>query len=267
MLRLTADREVADSTSDAASVAASTAMAGAPATSADRTGRPLQLHDAPAPASEQTPQTEPVSIGVVAPASPRNSTAAADVRAVASEVTPAATGMAAAVPAGLQEDSSVTLPAEFGVISELLRVAQRMRSALNQELADSGLNEVRLTVMQVLHSSPAGCSQSELADALQQSESSVSTLVERMRTDGLLYRLRSSSDRRKRVLMLTAEGRDRLDQVHATHGPRIGELLAGLAAGDIPQLQQLLAAVDAGLDGQSLQVPMTPSAQSKPSAA
>ncbi|MCA9116896.1 MAG: winged helix-turn-helix transcriptional regulator, partial [Planctomycetaceae bacterium] len=189
-----------------------------------------------------------------------------------------ATGPVNAIGEVRQHDSSAAATAgeevqnqagpEMAVVSGLLRIAQRIRSILNQGLADSGLNEIRLTVMQVLHeSSQAGCSQSELADALQQSESSVSTLVERMRSDGLLYRLRSNADRRKRVLMLTAEGRDLLEQVEAVHAPRMRKLLSVLPGDDVNHLRQLLENLAEGLAGHQQLLPEAESRPSRSSAA
>lgn len=174
----------------------------------------------------------------------------------------------AAAAATAREEVQNQAGPEMAVVSGLLRIAQRIRSILNQGLADSGLNEIRLTVMQVLHeSSQAGCSQSELADALQQSESSVSTLVERMRSDGLLYRLRSNADRRKRVLMLTAEGRDLLEQVEAVHAPRMRKLLSVLPGDDVNHLRQLLENLADGLAGHQQLLPEAESRPSRSSAA
>lgn len=44
-------------------------------------------------------------------------------------------------------------------------------------------------------------------------ESSLCTLVDRMQAEGLLYRFRSKTDRRKSLLMLTHPGRERLQAV------------------------------------------------------
>ena len=55
--------------------------------------------------------------------------------------------------------------------------------------------------------------QTELAASLGASESNVSTLIERMRRDGLLLRMRSRVDRRCSVLLLTELGAERLSTV------------------------------------------------------
>src|SRR5262249_16848456 len=58
---------------------------------------------------------------------------------------------------------------------------------------------------------PSGtCSQTELATYLLQSESNLSTLLDRMKKDGLISRVRSQSDRRVALIGLSAVGREAL---------------------------------------------------------
>ena len=76
-----------------------------------------------------------------------------------------------------------------------------------------------------------GCSQADLANELQQSESSISTLVDRMRTSRLLYRLRSKVDKRRRVLMLTDQGRSLLETARHFAQPAICDPLFGIKTG------------------------------------
>ncbi|HEV8002823.1 MAG TPA: MarR family transcriptional regulator, partial [Planctomycetaceae bacterium] len=98
-------------------------------------------------------------------------------------------------------------PAE--IVSDILRSAHRIRGVLAAHFAEFGLSDARFAVLQIVRDAlPRGCTQTELAERLQQSESSVSTLVDRMRAADLLYRLRSKSDRRKCLLVLTDHARD-----------------------------------------------------------
>ncbi|MGH9174497.1 MAG: MarR family winged helix-turn-helix transcriptional regulator [Vicinamibacterales bacterium] len=132
----------------------------------------------------------------------------------------------------------------------ILRAAQGVRGHLNTRLGAFGLNDVRFAVLRrVATAAPDECSQVELAGELQQSESSVSTLVDRMRADGLLYRVRSRSDRRKWVLMLTDLGRERLAQGQhclTTRGP---EILEPLTREQIAHVSALLISLSgAGAD-------------------
>jgi DNA-binding MarR family transcriptional regulator len=75
----------------------------------------------------------------------------------------------------------------------------------------AGLNESRYNVLDALRRKPSGtCSQTELATYLLQSESNLSTLLDRMKRDGLISRVRSESDRRIALIGLSIAGRDAL---------------------------------------------------------
>src|SRR5262249_14919042 len=79
----------------------------------------------------------------------------------------------------------------------LLRAAECLTALLQAPTARAGLNESRYNVLNVLRRKNSGnCTQTELATLLLQSESNLSTLLERMRLDGLISRVRSESDRR-----------------------------------------------------------------------
>jgi DNA-binding MarR family transcriptional regulator len=112
------------------------------------------------------------------------------------------------------------------IVSSILKAAHRLRGILNSYYAEFGLTDIRFAVLQIIKKADInGCTQSELAEQLQQSESSISTLVDRMRNSDLIYRLRSKSDRRKRVLILSDRGRIILDKVEACHNEYMDKLL------------------------------------------
>ena len=112
------------------------------------------------------------------------------------------------------------------LIEQIQRAAQLLKNRLADHFQSFGLNEIRYTVINMVQeSSPHGCSQTDLADALSQSESSISTLVERMRSDNLIYRLRSKIDRRKRVLILTEHGHKILHQIEDCHTQRLEQMM------------------------------------------
>lgn len=115
------------------------------------------------------------------------------------------------------------------IVANVFRCADLLRRLLTSDSFRSGTNSTRFAALRIIgDASPAGCSQSELASRLEQSESSVSGLVSRMRADGLLYRLRSKHDQRKRVLLLSESGRRLLARCEALHRRRIGMVLKKL---------------------------------------
>lgn len=129
-------------------------------------------------------------------------------------------------------------------IDLLIRTAHLIRSALNHSFAQLEINEVRYAALKVIDDiREAGCSQSELARRLGQSESNICTLIERMESDSLVVRQQSQQDRRKRVLQLTAEGVQILQRVKDYHGTVSQRLLAALTPDQRRQLTGMLQAL------------------------
>ena len=144
------------------------------------------------------------------------------------------------------------------VVAEILKTAHRLRLNLCAHFSEFGLTDVRFAVMQIIRdSAPDGCSQSRLAEELDQSESSISTLVERMRSSQLLYRLRSKRDRRKRVLMLTERSRDLLADAEKCHDERMALLLSCFSPEQLEQFTSLLQQLLRRLTAETLQLDST----------
>jgi DNA-binding MarR family transcriptional regulator len=142
-------------------------------------------------------------------------------------------------------------PAE--IVAEVLRAAHRIRGVLASHFAEFGLSDARFTVLQIVRDSlPRGCTQTELAERLQQSESSVSTLVDRMRAADLLYRLRSKSDRRKCLLVLSDHARDVLEKLERCHAERMAGLLSCFRGDQLHQLAVLFKILDTELSRREL---------------
>jgi MarR family transcriptional regulator for hemolysin len=135
------------------------------------------------------------------------------------------------------------------VVSSVFRAAQLLRSLLASDFSRHGISGARFAALGIIgRSAPAGCSQAELAARLEQSESSVSGLVSRMRDDGLLYRLRPKQDRRKRVLLLSQRGRQLLACCEESHRRQMTNALDRF---DIDPLRQLSELLDHLVDGLS----------------
>jgi MarR family transcriptional regulator, negative regulator of the multidrug operon emrRAB len=123
------------------------------------------------------------------------------------------------------------------LLDTLLRVSQIVRVRFNEWLTEFDLNEGRYSVLQTLaRAGDDGLSQAELAERLGQSESNVSTLIERMQRDGLVDRSRSEADRRKRVLLISSRGRSTLDAVDDQRMRWTGRLFKGMPVADSSQL-------------------------------
>jgi len=135
------------------------------------------------------------------------------------------------------------------LVEMMLRLGQRLRGHLDTRFGTFGLSDARFAALSVIReAAPAGCTQAHLAAKLGQCESSISTLVERMRSSRLLYRLRAKSDRRKRVLMLTDDGRQLFDQGLAARDREADALFNRISPEERQQLATLLGRLFASLD-------------------
>ena len=147
---------------------------------------------------------------------------------------------------------SVPMSEAGETLDRLVRAASLVRSKLGEFLDPFGLTEVRYSVLVALNSAgEMGLSQSELAERLMQSESNVSTLIERMAQDDLVERSRSDADRRKRVLLLSPSGLRLVERVENAKGNWALRQLQGVPAHDRATLGLLLGQLVASHEGRS----------------
>lgn len=152
----------------------------------------------------------------------------------------AATG-AAAEAAASEEHRRREQAVSAEIVDNILKAAHRLRGLLTGHFSQFELSDIRFAVLRLLaDSEPDGCTQADLATSLDQSESSISTLVKRMRKSELLYRLRSPFDRRKWVLKLTERGRGLLQSVECCHAERMCEILSGFDEREQEELAALM---------------------------
>jgi DNA-binding MarR family transcriptional regulator len=137
-----------------------------------------------------------------------------------------------------------------GLIQRLLAAAQGLERRFDDCFAPLGLNLTRAEVLAfVARHGSDGCSQTDLAAALRLSESNICTLIERMRVDGWLLRMRSSVDRRKSIVVLSPRGLDVMDQLLESRRQQSQKLLGTLEIGQLQTLNHLLDAVLESLTG------------------
>ena len=127
------------------------------------------------------------------------------------------------------------------IVDNVMRAAHRLRGLLNSHLGQFELTDIRYAVLQAIRETASnGCSQKDLSNRLNQTESSISTLIERMRQSGLLYRLPSTVDRRRKVLLLSELGRETLAKAEEFHSRRVAALLTCFSTAEKHTLSQLL---------------------------
>ncbi len=117
---------------------------------------------------------------------------------------------------------------------------------LHRSLADTGIEPRHFTLMRVIEENDAP-PQSAVGERLHIPPSTMVTLVDQLESRGLVERRSHPSDRRARVLYLTASGRDLLDRAVSIAVPFERSLCAGLTAEECDVLLGLLGRVGANL--------------------
>ncbi len=125
----------------------------------------------------------------------------------------------------------------------LLRLARNLR----RETEALGVTSHQVTLLWLVRSRP-GLSLRELASEEGISAPSLSGHVDRLEAAGLLRRVRSSDDRRRVGLELTAEGRALLKRVRARRTSWLAERLGNLTDEERDRLERALPALTALLE-------------------
>jgi DNA-binding MarR family transcriptional regulator len=108
---------------------------------------------------------------------------------------------------------------------------------MTEVFADFHINDTRVAALRLLADrGEAGCSQTEMASALSLADSSICNLVDRMQEDGLIFRFRSRSDRRKSLLMLSRSGADLLEAVEAAQTTHLLRWLSQVPDAELEQI-------------------------------
>ncbi len=119
-------------------------------------------------------------------------------------------------------------------------VARLTRLRGESALAPLGLRPRHLVALTVLrdHGSPT---QQALAAALRTDRTNLIGLLNELETAGLIVRRRSTEDRRRHFVELTADGGDRLDEAEKALAAAEDEVLTALDADERETLYRLLA--------------------------
>lgn len=147
------------------------------------------------------------------------------------------------LPVGPRDLPRAATPAPVcdSVVELIQEAADSIRELMSPCLTHHSLNDARFTIMRAIRSSPLGeCSQSELARCLKQSEANVSTLLDRMRGDGLVSREKSPLDRRRSVVRLTERGEVLLAQAEREYASRAQDVLRCFAVYEIQAFREQL---------------------------
>jgi DNA-binding MarR family transcriptional regulator len=110
----------------------------------------------------------------------------------------------------------------------------------DEKLAASGLDSREYSILSILDTDGPG-SQQELARLLGKTPAIVVAAVDDLEERGLVRRTRDPADRRRSRVTLTKRGSKALAHADELAEAAVAELFAGLDAGDLRQLRDLLA--------------------------
>jgi DNA-binding MarR family transcriptional regulator len=132
--------------------------------------------------------------------------------------------------------------AELRLWLRLLTCTTLIEGEVRRRLRDTfDVTLPRFDLMAQLDKAPNGMTLGELSRRMMVSNGNVTGLAERLVEQGLLDRRAAPNDRRAQIVSLTAEGRRAFRAMARTHEDWIADIFAGLDAGEIDTLMQLLA--------------------------
>jgi len=133
------------------------------------------------------------------------------------------------------DSSAIALFANLDCACTELR-AQMSRVLIGRNLSIAAFNTLVL-LAEVPHE---GCAMRRLVTQLSVSRANVTGLVDCLERKGLVDRAAHKSDRRIRVVRLTASGRTTLEAILPQYYKRLSELLSGMNEGEKNNLNELL---------------------------
>lgn len=113
---------------------------------------------------------------------------------------------------------------------------------------DIDLTLPQMVTLFAIHDSGT-CRMSTLADMTQQSAGTLTGIVDRLIDDGLVARVRNTTDRRVVEVTLTPQGKTRLDQVVRTRYEDMNRILTNFGDEDLQTLDRLLLQFLHGIQG------------------
>jgi len=147
---------------------------------------------------------------------------------------------------------AVSRPAE-GTFRELLRVLGLLERVMQPYFAQFGISGSQWGVLRNLHRAEEqglpGLRLTDLSDRLLIRPPSVTGVVDRLERAGLVVRDGSPFDMRAKQVVLTAKGRELVEQILAVHGRQIDTILGVLKPSEQTELHRLLSRLEQHLEG------------------
>jgi len=126
----------------------------------------------------------------------------------------------------------------------LHHTARNWKRLMDDRLRGRGLSQPRWMAMLYLSKHPQGVMQRELADQMDIECASLVGLLDRMAADGWVERRPCRTDRRAKLVFLSAKSADTLDEIRRVAAQVTHDLLADVPASELKACQDLLDAIN-----------------------
>jgi MarR family transcriptional regulator for hemolysin len=137
---------------------------------------------------------------------------------------------------------------EIRLTINLVLVARRWRSLLDERLRLIGQSSARMEALAAIMNSPALSAQVNIAKRLRIEGPTMTRMLDTLEADGLVERLPDPTDRRTKQLRLTAEGERALEEIFSIADELRERLLDGLPGDKIDELNGILCLLTDRLD-------------------
>ncbi|TKI08176.1 MarR family winged helix-turn-helix transcriptional regulator [Martelella alba] len=141
---------------------------------------------------------------------------------------------------------------EYKSFARLLHSTSRaLRAAIDRRLKYLGLSQASWVAVAAIASAPSPLSQSELAQVLGVEGATIVTMVDRLVKTGLVQRIPTSADRRKKLLIVTADGKALYVKVRSEADAIGKEILENVDPSQMQAVMRVLAQVHAAAESLS----------------
>ncbi|HEY6815273.1 MAG TPA: MarR family transcriptional regulator [Croceibacterium sp.] len=137
---------------------------------------------------------------------------------------------------------------DIRVTVNLVLVARRWRSLLDERLRLIGQSSARMEALAAIINSPSLSAQVDIAKRLRIEGPTMTRMLDTLEADGLVERLADPADRRTKQLRLTPAGEKVLEEIFAIADSLRERLLEGVATERMDELNELLVMLTERLD-------------------
>ena len=137
---------------------------------------------------------------------------------------------------------------DIRVTVNLVLVARRWRSLLDERLRLIGQSSARMEALAAIINSPSLSAQVDIAKRLRIEGPTMTRMLDTLEADGLVERLPDPADRRTKQLRLTTEGERVLEEIFGIADELRDRLLDGVPTERMDELNELLVMLTERLD-------------------